>query len=77
MLTNSQLPGGARFVFDSSVPSCRSLAAPYAGDRENGEFYIIDGFILTDNIRLNHVETVDLNFRNADHNPVMMQVTLT
>ena len=37
---------------------------------------MIDGFLMTDNVKLNHVETVDLNFEYSDHNPVMVQVTL-
>ena len=45
-------------------------------DRENHAFYLIDGFLMTDNLKLNHVETVDLNFEYSDHNPVMVQVTL-
>ncbi|MDD3334032.1 MAG: endonuclease [Eubacteriales bacterium] len=75
-LANSELPSGARYVFDSSTPSCRSLDQPYTGDRENFVFYVIDGFIITDNLKLQHVETIDLNFQNSDHNPVMMQVEL-
>lgn len=76
LLLESDLPTRARYVYDASIPSCRSLDQPYTGDRENGVFYIIDGFILTDNLKLNHVETVDLNFQYSDHNPVMLQVTL-
>ena len=32
---------------------------------------------MTDNLKLNHVETVDLNFEYSDHNPVKLQVKLT
>lgn len=75
-IANDDLPEGVRLVFDASTPSCRSLDMPYTGDRKNFVFFIIDGFLLTDNIKLNHVETIDLNFLHSDHNPVMMQVTL-
>lgn len=76
LLLNSELPGQAVYVFDDGVPTCRSLDKPYDGDRQNGVFYVIDGFILTSNLKVNHVETVDLNFQHSDHNPVMLQVTL-
>ena len=75
-LYNSDLANGLRFVFDASSPSCRSLDKPYTGDRENHQFYLIDGFILSDNVKVNLVETVDLNFVFSDHNPVHLEVTL-
>lgn len=71
-----ELPEYIRLVYDGERPSCRSLDRPYTGDRKNHVFYIIDGFLITDNLKLNHVETVDLNFEYSDHNPVVMQVTL-
>ena len=38
--------------------------------------YVIDGFIVSDNLKVNLIQTVDLNFRQySDHNPVLLQVT--
>lgn len=76
LLTAADLPEGFSYVFDAQTPTCRSLLAPYDGDRGNTTFYIIDGFIISDNIKVNNVSVVDLNFRNSDHNPVSLQVTL-
>lgn len=76
LLEKKSLPKGFSFVFDDSSPTCRSLDKPYDGDRENTQFYVIDGFILSDNLKVNLVETIDLNFQNSDHNPVRLQVTL-
>lgn len=72
---NSALPKGFRYVFDASSPTCRLLDKPYDGDRKNSQMYVIDGFIVSDNLKVNHVETVDMNFKNSDHNPVALQVT--
>ncbi len=72
----SALPEGLSYVYDAATPTCRSLQRPYSGDRTATQFYVIDGFILSDNLKVNHVETVDLNFQNSDHNPVLLQVTL-
>ncbi|MBO5501422.1 MAG: endonuclease, partial [Clostridia bacterium] len=72
----TELPEGLRYVYDAANPTCRSLQRPYAGDRNATQFYVIDGFILSDNLKVNHVETVDLNFLHSDHNPVLLQVTL-
>jgi len=57
---------------DPSSPSCRSLDKPYDGNRENFQFYIIDGFILSPNVELISVKTQDLDFKNSDHNPVKL-----
>jgi hypothetical protein len=40
------------------------------------QHYIIDGFILSPNVTLLSVETLNLEFVNSDHNPVVMQVML-
>lgn len=72
----SELPEGLSYVYDAGAPTCRSLSKPYSGDRAATQFYVIDGFIISDNLKVNHVETVDLNFQNSDHNPVLLQVTL-
>jgi len=61
---------------DPSAPSCRSLDKPYSGDRENFQFYIIDGFILSPNVELIAVQTQDLDFQNSDHNPVKLTFSL-
>lgn len=76
VFSEDQLPKGISLVYDGSVPTCRSLDRAYDGDRENHVFYIIDGFLVTDNIKVNRIETLDLNFVNSDHNPVLLQFTL-
>ena len=37
---------------------------------------MIDGFIISDNLEIEHVETLDLGFKNADHNPVVVTLRL-
>ena len=75
LLRNKDLPAGFRYVYDASVPTCRLLNAPYSGDRSQTQLYVIDGFIVSDNLHVNLVETVDLNFAHSDHQPVFLQVT--
>ncbi len=75
ILYNSDLPAGFSYVFDASKPTCRLLDKPYDGDRENAQMYVIDGFIVSDNLKVNLIQTVDLNFQYSDHNPVLLQVT--
>ena len=71
----SDLPNGFSFVYDDATPTCRLLNKPYDGERKNAQFYVIDGFIVSDNLKVNLIETVDLNFQYSGHNPVLLQVT--
>ena len=67
------------FVTDNSTPSCRSLDRPLKGNDssyDKFQYYMIDGFIVSDNLSVDSVETLDLGFKNSDHNPVVMAVTL-
>ena len=76
VLDSDSLPEGWQFACDLSVPSCRLLNHPYDPNPEGNQFYVIDGFILSPNVRLDSVETLDRQFEFTDHNPVALEVTL-
>ena len=64
-------------LMDGRVPTCRSLDRAYTGaDLSNFQYYLIDGFIVSDNLRVEKLETVQLDFVATDHNPVRLAVTL-
>ncbi len=68
-----------QFKMDDSVPTCRSLYKTYAeADKDVTKFqhYMIDGFIVSNNVTINSLETLDLGFKNTDHNPVSMSIKL-
>lgn len=73
-LESTQLPEGWQYAWDAAVPTCRLLDAPY--DPEQTQHYVIDGFIISPNVKLERVQTLDLGFANSDHNPVRLEVTL-
>ena len=76
-LTEDMLPEGWSFAYSLDVPSCRLLNQPYnPADTANTQYYVIDGFILSPNVELETVETLDLGFANSDHNPVHISVKL-
>ena len=78
LLEEDSLPEGFRYVSDLSTPSCRLLNQPYnPTDMENTQHYVIDGFIVSPNITVTAVETLDLGFENSDHNPILMTVNLS
>jgi endonuclease/exonuclease/phosphatase family metal-dependent hydrolase len=76
VLSPSLLKPSWRFAADLETPSARLLDKPYSGGPEDAQLYIIDGFILSPNVELLSVQTIDLNFRYSDHNPVEIKVLL-
>ncbi|MBO6014125.1 MAG: endonuclease [Oscillospiraceae bacterium] len=77
-LDESSLPGeGWQYAYDASVPTCRLLNQPYdPADTENTQYYVIDGFILSPNVELVSVNSLDMAFENSDHNPVSLCIRL-
>lgn len=77
ILDNSLLPEGWSYAYDLETPSCRLLNKPYdPADTKNTQHYVIDGFILSPNVELKSVETLDLGFEFSDHNPVNLKAVL-
>lgn len=65
-------------VVDASTPTCRLLHQPYdTVNLNNNQYYLIDGFIVSDNIQIDDVETIDEDFKYSDHNPVKIIIRLT
>ena len=76
VLEAEMLPAGWQFAFDDSVPTCRLLNQPYVPDSPDTQFYVIDGFIVSPNVTVESVTTLDEQFTRTDHNPVSLTVTL-
>lgn len=77
VLTEDMLPEGWAFTYDLNTPSCRLLNQPLdLSDTANTQYYVIDGFILSPNVSLESVETLNLGFHYSDHNPVLIKVVL-
>lgn len=70
------IPEGFSYAAADNVPTCRLLNAPYSGNYTDSQVYVIDGFIISDNIELVGVENIDTDFRYTDHQPVRMEVKL-
>lgn len=65
------------FGVDVTNPTCRLLNKPYdTVDSNNNQYYVIDGFIVSANVSIQSVETLNEEFKYSDHNPVVMIVTL-
>ena len=75
-LINTDEFEGMQCLMDERVPSCRSLDRAYLADDPTFQYYILDGYLLSDNLKVKAFETVDLGFVNSDHNPVRLQVVV-
>lgn len=70
------LPSGYRFGVDLGLPSCRLLNQPYNPSDSGTQYYIIDGFIVSDNISISSVQNLNHGFLYSDHNPIAMSFKL-
>jgi len=68
------LPNDWQWVYDSKVATNRKLENPYQPDFTFTT--IIDFYLISPNIELIKANTIDLNFENSDHQPVMMEIRL-
>jgi endonuclease/exonuclease/phosphatase family metal-dependent hydrolase len=64
--------GGFKWIYDDRVNTVRELDAPY----EKGKTFerVIDGYLVSPNIEVLNVETVDMAFKYSDHNPVLLEI---
>jgi endonuclease/exonuclease/phosphatase family metal-dependent hydrolase len=62
------------WAYDPGIPTNRRVSTPY--DPATTPTTVIDCYLLSPGIRLEHVETISEDFRWSDHNPVMLQVRL-
>lgn len=68
---------GWQLMMSEEIPSCRSLDRPIKdANLDEFQFYIIDGFIVSNNLKVESIEVIDEGFKNTDHNPVVMNVEL-
>ena len=76
-IDESVFPAGWQFLMDPAAPSCRSLDRPLLGaDPLDFQYYLIDGFIVSEGLELVYFGTHNLGFVNSDHNPVFLTVQL-
>ncbi|MBQ7614213.1 MAG: endonuclease, partial [Butyrivibrio sp.] len=68
------------FYSDNTVPTCRSLDRVLIDaadkDPQHFQYYMLDGYIVSSNVEVKEVKTLDLGFKNSDHNPVVMRFEL-
>ena len=73
-LSTKDLPKHFSFAVDDSYPTCRLLNAPYTGSYETSQVYVLDGFIVSDNLKVSDISVVNTDFAYTDHQPVLLEV---
>lgn len=69
-----QLPAGFTLAAPSNAPTVRNINQPY--NPNTTLTGTIDGFILSDNIIVDTIETLSNDFASSDHHPVLMTIRL-
>lgn len=71
------IPKGWKLAYDLTNPTCRLLNQPYdPKDEEGTQYYVIDGFLCSPNVKVENVNTINAKFENSDHNPVRLEFKL-
>ncbi len=69
------LPAGFSVHTGQNAPTCRNADAPFRGD--GTDFVLsVDGMLVSDNVEVMAVKTVDTRFAYSDHNPVQLHFVL-
>ncbi|MBQ6811419.1 MAG: endonuclease/exonuclease/phosphatase family protein [Firmicutes bacterium] len=61
------------YTVGADVPTSRNCDVPYS---EDSVVFILDGFLVSDNVEVTYLENVDAQFEYTDHNPVLMRFKL-
>jgi len=57
------------------IPTSRCADKPYTGP-DDATLVIIDGFLVSENIKVLKIENIDAQFQFSDHNPVLLRFSL-
>lgn len=71
-----EIPEGWKIATDPATPSFRLNNRPYEKGHPETYVGVIDGFLLSPNVKLIRIETKDLDFQFSDHQPVLLDVEL-
>lgn len=73
-IQNKDLPDHFSFSFDDQYPTVRVLNSPYTGSYDTSKVHVIDGFIVSDNLKVEKTKVLNKDFEHSDHHPVQLTV---
>jgi endonuclease/exonuclease/phosphatase family metal-dependent hydrolase len=65
---------GWQFIYDPEMPTNRDVDMPYRKGKTKTT--IIDFFVVSPNVTVESVKTIDTGFENADHQPVIIKIKI-
>ncbi|MHC1708737.1 MAG: endonuclease/exonuclease/phosphatase family protein [Bacteroidales bacterium] len=71
---NTKLASGWKYVYDPDIPTNRDVDIPYI--KGSTKTSIIDYFLLSPNVEIKEVRTLNNGFAFSDHHPVYLRVKL-
>jgi len=74
IISSDWLEEGWTFGVNDNAPTYRLLHEAY--DPSSSQVGVIDGFLLSPNVKMESVEVMDLGFKSSDHNPVKIIFSL-
>jgi endonuclease/exonuclease/phosphatase family metal-dependent hydrolase len=74
VIDENYLPKDWTWNFDNSIPTNRRVTTPFI--KETSLTTIIDFYLFSPNIEAITTKTVNLNFENSDHQPVLAKIKL-
>jgi len=76
LISDDFIPNSLSWAFSDESPTCRLLSMPYVGNEDKAQFYVLDGFIVSNNVEVTETKVLNENFKYSDHNPVVMEIIL-
>lgn len=73
-LSEEDIDPNYSFAAATNAPTCRAAEMPYT--KGVNFTIVVDGYIVSDNIRVDNVTNIDTDFAYSDHNPAKMVFTL-
>jgi len=68
------MPNGWKWIYDETLPTNRDVNRPF--DKSQTTCSLLDFFLVSPNIGVTEVKTIDLGFKDSDHLPVIMKIVL-
>ncbi len=68
------MPKDWKWIFDPKTPTNRSLSSRY--NKNTTKKTIIDFFLISPNIKNTEIKTINLDFENSDHQPILGEFKL-
>ncbi|MBO5102766.1 MAG: endonuclease/exonuclease/phosphatase family protein [Clostridia bacterium] len=78
-INDTEIPAGFSLASATNVPTCRATDIAYTKNTDGSLVnysIVLDGYMVSDNVKVNLVHNIDTDFNYSDHNPALMKFEL-